>query len=105
MEYNEIKNMLEETKLPVAYWLFDEENPPTAPYIIFSLPDSSNFAADGGVYHKANRLVIELFTPGKSPEVEELLENKLDENGLVYDRREYYIEDEKLFQEVYELEV
>ena len=47
MGYNEIKQMLEELGIPVAYWRFDDNEVPTVPYIIFTLPKSDNMAADG----------------------------------------------------------
>ena len=42
MTYDEIKQMLLELGLPVAYWNFDDEEVPAAPYIIFSMPESEN---------------------------------------------------------------
>lgn len=105
MNYDKIREMLLQLNIPVAYWMFDEDDAPTAPYIVFELPDSQNFCADGCVYNKTNTLYIELYTDKKSPELEEKLEKLLDENGLCYQRQEYYLADEKLFEELYRMEV
>lgn len=105
MSYEKVKEMLSETGIPFAYWRFDEEEPPTAPYIIFSMPESDNMAADGQVYHKINKLYIELYVNEKSPHVEAALEELLDAYGLFYNRQEFYIEKEKMFEELYSLEV
>lgn len=105
MTYEEIKQMLLELGLPLAYWSFDEEDVPAAPYIIFSMPESDNLAADGRVYQKINKLYIELYVSSKSPRMEAQLEELLDAHKLFYNRQEYYIEKDKLFEELYTLEV
>lgn len=105
MTYEEIKQMLLELGLPVAYWNFDDEEVPAAPYIIFSLPESDNMAADGKVYQKVNKLYIELYVNSKSPRIEAQLEELMDAHGLFYNRQEYYIEKDKMFEELYMLEV
>lgn len=106
MTYDEIKQMLLELGLPVAYWNFDdEEEVPAAPYVIFSMPESDNMAADGRVYQKVNKLYIELYVSEKSPRIEAQLEELLDAHELFYNRQEYYIEKDKMFEELYTLEV
>lgn len=105
MKYEEVKQMLSELGLPFAYWNFDEEDVPAAPYIIFSMPESDNMAADGRVYQKVNKLYIELYVSEKSPRIEAALEELLDAHELFYNRQEYYIEKDKMFEELYSLEV
>lgn len=48
---------------------------------------------------------IELYTDEKSPDTEAQLEALLDGAGLFYDKTESYIESEKLYEVLYELEV
>jgi hypothetical protein len=105
MTYEEIKQMLLELGLPVSYWNFDDEEMPAAPYIIFTMPESDNVAADGKVYQKVNKLYIELYVNSKSPRIEAQLEELMDAHGLFYNRQEYYIEKDKMFEELYTLEV
>ena len=86
MTYEEIKQMLLELGLPVSYWNFDDEEMPAAPYIIFTMPESDNVAADGKVYQKVNKLYIELYVNSKSPRIEAQLEELMDAHGLFYNR-------------------
>lgn len=105
MSFSEVEQMIAELGLPYAYWCFDEEEVPAAPYVIFSMPESDNMAADGRVYEKVNKLYIELYVSEKSPHIEAALEELLDAYGLFYNRQEYYIEKDKMFEELYSLEV
>ena len=41
----------------------------------------------------------------KSPRIEAQLEELMDAHGLFYNRQEYYIEKDKMFEELYTLEV
>lgn len=103
MTIRKIKKTLEKTGYPVAYYQF--KKPPTIPFIAFLTAYSRNFAADGKVYKKINRLQIELYTEIKDPAAEERLETVLDEAELFYNKTETYIESENLFQIIYECEV
>ena len=47
MTYDEIVEMTEEIGLPVAYDHFAEGESPEPPFLIFLIPSSSNFSADG----------------------------------------------------------
>lgn len=105
MSFSEIEQMIAELGLPYAYWCFDEDEVPAAPYVIFSMPESDNMAADGRVYQKVNKLYIELYVSEKSPRIEAQLEELLDAHELFYNRQEYYIEKDKMFEELYSLEV
>ena len=67
MSFSEVEQMIAELGLPYAYWCFDEDEVPAAPYIIYSMPESDNMAADGRVYQKVNKLYIELYVSEKSP--------------------------------------
>lgn len=101
LKFEELKEMLEKMEIPVGYYRFDEEEAPDFPYIIWALPTSDNFEADGVVYEKYNDLVIELYVAEKSPELEERLENLLDEYQICWSREEDYDDKEKVFIEQY----
>ena len=66
---------------------------------------SSNFFADNKVYKKVKNIKIELYTAEKNLEIEENLERLLDENEIAYETDETWIESEKLFQKIYEVEL
>ena len=82
MTCEDIVSMLDPMNLPLAYHHYAEGEAPELPYLIYVLPNTNNFHADGKVYAKINQLDIELYTAVKNPELEAQLENILDDNGL-----------------------
>jgi hypothetical protein len=57
------------------------------------------------VWLKVKQLDIELYTDKKAPDLENKLEAVLDARGLFYNKDETWIESEKLYEVLYELEV
>lgn len=104
MSYEEIVAMLGSLGLPFAYHHFAEGESPEPPFLVYLTPGSHNFSADGTVYFKAKLLDVELYTDKKEPELEERLEAVLDHWGLFYEKTETYIESEKLYEVLYEME-
>ncbi|BDQ55599.1 MULTISPECIES: hypothetical protein [Bacillota] len=91
--------------LPNAYHHFAEGESPEPPFLIYLLPASDNFSADGRVYFKANEVHIEIYTDYKSPNIEKKVEAVLDEHGIFYNKTEVYIESEKLYEVLYIFEM
>lgn len=105
MNHEEIVSLLEEIGLPFAYDHFAEGESPDPPFLVFFYPRSAHFAADGMVYHKINRLNIEMYTELKNPELEENIETVLNRHSIFYAKSEVWIESEKLYEVLYEMEV
>lgn len=105
MTYEQIMEMAAETQLPFAYDHFAEGESPVPPFLIFLLPSSNNFPADGQVYEKINLLQFELYTDYKQPEIEAEIEAVLDRHGFFYDKSEVWIAEERLYEVLYEMEV
>ena len=105
MMHKEVMAMMKKIKLPFAYDHFAEGEVPKPPFAVFLYPGSNNFSADGIVYHKINELNIELYTDEKNPDTEESIEAVLDKYGLFYQKTENWIEEERLFEVLYEMEV
>ena len=105
MSHEEILNLMEETGLPFAYGHFVEGEAPEPPFLVFLYPKADNFAADGIAYFKINQLDIELYTDLKQPELEETIEAVLLKHGIFYAKSEVWIESEKLYEVLYEMEV
>lgn len=105
MELKEIVEMLRGLGLPLAYHHFAEGESPEPPFLIYLIPGSHNFSADGIVYFKVKQLDVELYTDKKDIILEEKLEAVLEGRGLFYNKTESYIESEKLYEVLYELEV
>lgn len=105
MSHEEVMGMMEETGLPFAYDHFVEGEAPEPPFLVFLYPRAANFAADGVVYFKKNQLDMELYTDLKQPELEERVEAVLTKHGIFYGKSEVWIESERLYEVLYEMEV
>ena len=105
MTYEEIAEMMQEIGLPNAYHHFAEGESPNPPFIIFLSPGENTFGADDLMYISFKKLHIELYTDEKSPETEERVEEVLLRYNIYYTKSEVWIESEKLYEILYELEV
>ncbi|MGJ8387769.1 hypothetical protein ACSGFH_08675 [Streptococcus agalactiae] len=97
--------IIKDIGLPNAYHHFAEGESPESPFLIYLLPASDNFSADGKVYFKANEVHIEIYTDYKNLEIEKKVEVVLDEYGIFYNKTEVYIESEKLYEVLYIFEM
>jgi hypothetical protein len=88
-----------------TYYQFADDSAPELPYMIFYYPSSANDGADNVVWQKINHLNIELYTDNKEFGIENELEAVLTEHGFFYDKAEQFIESEKMFEVLYEMEV
>lgn len=89
----------------VAYNFFPEGAVPELPYICILELESDNFGADNKVYHKRKNVNIELYTEYKDETTESILENLLDSAEIFYESSDTYIEDERMYERIYEIEV
>lgn len=98
-------NIMREIGFPFAYHHFAEGESPNPPFLLFLTPASSNFAADGKTYFKANEVHIELYADYKNPVLEEQVEAVLDRHGIFYNKTEAFIESEQLYETLYIFEM
>ena len=105
MTYTEIASMVEGIGIPSAYDHFAEGESPPPPFVLFLLPGTNNFMADGEVYEQVTEVSIELYTDLKMPPLEAQVERVLRAHDITWDKTEVWIEDEKLFEVRYELNV
>lgn len=106
MKLTELKTILEATGFPVAYSHFiDSQNEPlpVPPFVCYLVTYSTNFMADNKVLKSIQNVQIELYTNVKDIEAEEKLEALLNEHELPFETTETYIDDERLFQKIYEV--
>ncbi len=89
----------------VAYRAFPKDDVPEMPYVIINEQRTDNFAADNGVYHKIKVVDVELYTKTKSPATEQTLEDALDQAQIFYNATDLYLDDERCFERIYEIEV
>jgi len=104
----ELYTALKAIGYPVAYSHFEDtpQNPaPKPPFITYAFAYSSDLMADNVNYVEIPNIQIELYTDKKDLAAEIKVQNKLKELGLPYAKTETYIEDEKLFQVIYEIQL
>lgn len=105
MTYDQIMEIAEETNLPYSYDHFAEGESPDPPFLIFMLPNESHFHADGRTYYVTTDLVFELYTDIKDPVLEKRIESILQGHEINYEKSETWIETEKMYEVIYEMEV
>lgn len=98
----ELVAIMTQIGLTYAYDHFAEGETPTAPFCVYLLPESRNFSADGIVYLKRSIVNIELYTEKKDIESEQAVEDVLAAHGIFYDKEEFWINSEELFEVIYE---
>lgn len=104
----EIYTALKATGYPVAYSHFVEtpNNPlPEPPYITYLFSYSSDMMADNVNYAEISNFQVELYTNKKDLAAESKVQDKLKELGLPYTKTETWIDSEKLFQVIYEIQL
>ena len=89
----------------VAYRAFPVGAAPSLPFICFMEMESNNFIADCKVYHKITDVNIEFYSDVKDPTTEAAIEAMLNSNLLVWDKAEYYLQDEDVVQVVYGVQI
>ena len=105
MTYEQINGMMEEMGLPFAYHHFAEGESPAPPFLLFLSPGENTFSADNYMYFSFKKLNIELYTDRKAPETEKKVEEILKKYQIFYNKSEIWIESEKLYEILYEMEV
>lgn len=105
MTEKEVFQMVKSIGLPAAYHHFSEGQSPEPPFVVYLYPGTNNFSADGEVYQGINQLDIELYTNKKDLESEKRVEAVLKKHGFFYEKNETYIETEKMYEVLYEMEV
>ena len=103
MTLEDVAVLLETTGYPVAFQKWPEGAVPPMPYLVYLSPYTNNFAADGTAYFIVNHVQIELYTKLKDPVAEGKVEAAL--SSLYWDKEQTYLDTEKCYQTIYEIEV
>ena len=98
-------SVLDSIGIPYAYDHFAEGESPEPPFLCYLLPGSSNFSADGKVYHRVSEVRLELYTDYKDLASEQKVEDALDAAGLFYNKTETWIDSEKLYEVLYSFDM
>ena len=104
MTYNDIVELVDKIGLPCAYDHFTEGDSPEPPFVVFLMPGTNNFFADGVTYVPITEVNVELYTDYKNPVLEKLVEDVLDSYELPWDKTEVWIAEERLYEVLYTFE-
>ncbi|NEW66040.1 hypothetical protein H1220_04295 [Carnobacteriaceae bacterium zg-84] len=97
--------LMKQIDLPFAYHHFAESNVPNPPFMLYVLPSTNHFKADGRIHHKIVVVHLELYTDKKDVVSERKIEFVLDQAEIVYRKSEVWIESEKLYEVLYTFEM
>ncbi|NEW62293.1 hypothetical protein GMA11_02680 [Granulicatella sp. zg-ZJ] len=97
--------LMKQIDLPFAYHHFAESNVPNPPFMLYVLPSTNHFKADGRIHHKIVVVHLELYTDKKDVVSEQKIESVLDQAEVVYSKSEVWIESEKLYEVLYTFEM
>ena len=98
-------SVLDSIGIPYAYDRFAEGESPEPPFLCYLLPGSSNFSADGKVYHRISEVRLEMYTDFKDLASEQKVEDVLDAAGIFYNKSETWIGSEKLYEVLYSFDM
>jgi len=105
MTYKEVATMVKSMGLPYAYYQFPEGTAQKLPFICYFYNGINDLKADNTNYQRIAVLNIELYTKNKDFARESAVESVLADNHLTYSKEESYIDNEKMWQIAYEMEV
>lgn len=100
MTLDELKIMLETTKLPFAFDHFKTEQ--KLPYLVYIVTGNNNFPADNKMYHTDAVIQLELYTLFKSEDTESTVETVLNGAPFFYTKTEGYLSDEQMYMVTYQ---
>lgn len=103
MTLSELKGILKSTGLPVVYRAWPERKAPPLPYICYLCVGNSPTYADSSVYYQSMEINVELYTKMKDPATEAAVETAL--KNFHWTKTEIYIDTERCYQILYEIEV
>lgn len=103
MTLDKLKKLLETTGLPVVYHSWPKNAAPALPYLCYLVAYSNNFGADDQVYYPVDHIQVELYTKQKEPKTEDKVEHAM--SSLFWEKTETYIDSERCYQILYEIEV
>lgn len=104
MTTQEVKTMLDSVGIPTAYYQFPETQQ-GPPFLCFYYESDNDMKADDENYVQINRLIVELYTDNKDFELEKTLEGVLRSAGLVWAKEEAHLDDERMFEVIYGMDV
>lgn len=103
MTLSDLKTLLATTGIPVSYSSVPLSENTARPYIVYTQPNANNFAADGVVYYSRKHITIRMDADNRDEVSEGKVEQAL--KDLFYTKSIEFLEDQKIYEITYEIEV
>ena len=103
MTLKEVADLIASFNLPWRYSHFSQT--PNPPYVVYFYPSENDVYGDNSNYVNKRQLFVELYTKAKDATSEATIESALKTAGLSWYKQTDFLNDEKLFQTTYEMEV
>lgn len=103
MTLSDLKTLLATTGIPVSYSSVPLSENTARPYIVYTQQNANNFAADGVVYYSRKHITIRLYADNRDEVSEGKIEQAL--KDLFYTKSIEFLEDQKIYEITYEIEV
>lgn len=103
MTKKEVADLIASCGLSWRYSHFSQT--PNPPYLVYYYPSENDVFADDSNYVNKRQLFVELFTKTKDATTEATVESVLKGAGLTWYKQTDFLNDEKLYQITYEMEV
>lgn len=107
IEHDDIGTMLNSiTELAgrVRYHVWPEAEAPVPPFAVYDLPSETPFGADDRRYWRSHATEVHLVTKLRDFETEQAVEEKLDANGVYYQKQADFDNEEKVWIITYTFE-
>lgn len=105
MTLEKLTKLIESTGIPTTYRAFEEGKSPGLPFICILDAGTNNFFADGCVYMEIHDANVELYTKKKDLYLENTVKKVLNDNEISWQQTEVYIDSEKCYENIFNLEV
>jgi prophage pi2 protein 38 len=103
MTLQELYTQLKTLQLPVQYYMFQEGQAPTLPYIIYFNPSEQHANADNFTWHISKDVIVEVYSEFKDLSLEDKMKQLFDKNKLTYTFQEIYLKDERMYMLAYQI--
>lgn len=105
MTPQEVNTLIASVGIPYAYHQFADDTGQEPPFICFFYGNSNGIAADDTNYVRVERLYIELYTDEKDFALEKTVEDLLNENGIVFEKEQAYLDSEHMHETIYQTDL
>lgn len=103
MTLQELYIELKKLELSVQYYMFQEGQAPSLPYIIYYNPSEQHANADNLTFHVSKDVIVEVYSEFKNLSLEDKLKELFDKNKLTYTFQETYLKEERMYMVAYQI--